>query len=263
MRDLTRLGHRRRKNSVESTSLQDPYQAWRAQLLVRLRSSPVDDAESGVRTVPSHQGRVWAGPSPGQQQTWREASTEPSLSARLDRIGSGVSTSALLRSGASRPTAPAARPTRGKRFSWTQSLVAGAIESLADELGQLQQQTSALVATVDSDGLVRSVATGRARACCSWILLRKGLFVLFYLGTIGFLAHLAAMAWGGIAAGTVVFLALTLFAWFIVSALWRKDRDACAIARLTVLVSGYCMWLMWLMCYMDQMNPIIRPVRQI
>lgn len=69
------------------------------------------------------------------------------------------------------------------------------------------------------------------------------------------------MAAGVLVAGTFAFAVLTLLALGAVSALWRKDANEAAVARLTVIMSAYGMWFMWILCYMDQMNPLIRPIR--
>jgi hypothetical protein len=35
------------------------------------------------------------------------------------------------------------------------------------------------------------------------------------------------------------------------------------LLRITALTTAACMWLMWLMIYLHQMNPLIKPQRQL
>ncbi|KAK4535055.1 hypothetical protein CDCA_CDCA03G1080 [Cyanidium caldarium] len=91
-----------------------------------------------------------------------------------------------------------------------------------------------------------------------WRVIAASLFTLL-IGTA--LTRFIAMGLGTLLGGTAAFIALTLVAYIVVSAVWRKQPPEMAIARLVVLMSGYCMWLMWMMCYMDQLHPLIRPER--
>ena len=91
-----------------------------------------------------------------------------------------------------------------------------------------------------------------------WRVIAAFLFTLL-IGAA--LTHFIAMGVGTLLGGTAAFIALTLVAYIVVSAMWRKQPPEMAIARLVVLMSGYCMWLMWMMCYMDQLHPLIRPER--
>jgi hypothetical protein len=262
MRELQRSGQRKRKNSVDSNSVKETYQSWRSQLLLRLRTSTVEDAASGKWTERARHGGNRGAPTQ-VHQVWRSTSIDLAPGAGLASSDSvGEAYAALAGALTIRSAATGTIPTRGTRLPWTQALVTGVIESLSSQLARLQQPSGAPTLRVDRENFTDTFLSRRTR-CCSSALLRLSIYGLGALGLTGFLARLAAMAWGGIAAGSFAFLALTLTGWLVVSALWRKDADACAVARLAVLISGYCMWLMWLMCYMDQMNPIIRPLRKV
>lgn len=63
--------------------------------------------------------------------------------------------------------------------------------------------------------------------------------------------------------GSLIFLALGLLAFFLVSAIYRNDKDSRALAQLSVALSTGCMFIMWATCYLHQLNPLIRPIKRL
>jgi len=269
MPERPRLEQRKRKNSHDSRAGDDSFQRWRTQLLTRLRAAATgdddhDDAHSGhFLTLPG--AELVNG---GFPQTQRPSRGQTAL--LLSHKTSGTGTSTEYTGAVTLRSVPTRVPATGTSVS---ALAVG--DALYPRL------TDTLPAYLE-EGLVQSQRAGgkfgaggntdrrvglssqlgrplrRLASACRWTLLgAAGLAALILL------TRLAAMAWGGIVAGSLLFVVLTLVSWFVVGMIWRKNADVYAIARLTVFMSGFCMWFMWIMCYMDQMNPIIRPIRKV
>ncbi|CAN8063753.1 unnamed protein product [Agarophyton chilense] len=66
---------------------------------------------------------------------------------------------------------------------------------------------------------------------------------------------------GALLTGTVIFLILGLISYFIVSAIYRNDKDAQALGQLSVVLATVCMYIMWATCYLHQLHPLVRPIK--
>ncbi|KAJ8901644.1 hypothetical protein NDN08_003851 [Rhodosorus marinus] len=68
---------------------------------------------------------------------------------------------------------------------------------------------------------------------------------------------------GALLIGSIIFAGLTVVSYFLISVIFRNDKDNQALGQLCVLMAAACMYIMWATCFLHQLHPIIRPEKSV